>query len=387
MENKKAIDIKTMLKIGGAYASYQIGAGFATGQETLQFFGSWGHPMNFLVVFISTLMTVYFCISCFKTGQEMQFANPSECYKYYCGKYVGYFFDFFCILIVFGIAIAMFAGCGATINQYFGIPVYVGAIGLGIAAAGTVMLGLKRVVDVLGFLGIIIVGYVVVVGIYSVAVSPVSLGESMANMPQYVADGKVMQAGVLNVYNPLLAAIFYAGLCLIVAVPFLIALGKQTHNYKESIVSGVFSGIFFHLGLLLVLVAIMTNIGFIVESGAQIPLLAAVQHMFPQIAWTFAIILVLGIYTTITGYLWTISGRFAEDKSTKSRIIVAALTVAGIFGGSVIPFGQIINILYPTSGLVGCIFIVFIIVKDVKKYLAKKKATEDQTVGENVVEA
>ncbi len=366
------LSIKKMLMVGGAYASYTIGAGFATGQEVLQFFGGWGTSANYLAVLISLIMTIYFTTSCYVTGQVQQFENSSECYGYYCGKYVGYFFDFFCLLNVFGIAIAMFSGCGATINQYFGIPVYIGALMLGIVSAGTVMLGLKRVVDVLGLLGIAIIAYVIVIGIYAAAANPVALTESVENIPQYIADGRVMQAGVLGVHNPVLSALFYAGLCLIVSVPFLVSLGKQTASRREALTSGIFSGLFFHAGLLLVLIAVLLNIDLIVETGAQIPLLAAMQHMLPRIAWSFAIILILGIYTTITGYLWLVSGRFAEDKSKKARIITAVLTGAGIFGGAFIPFNQIINILYPISGLLGCIFVVFIIVKDIKVYLAKK---------------
>ncbi|MBR0598080.1 hypothetical protein [Sinanaerobacter chloroacetimidivorans] len=378
MENERTVNITNMIKIGGAYASYTIGAGFATGQEVLQFFGSWGNPANFLAVFVSMVMTVYFTVSCYRTGQEKQFGNPSECYAYYCGKYVGYFFDFFCLIIVFGIAIAMFAGCGATINQYFGIPVYIGAILLGVFAGGTVMLGLKKVVNVLGFLGIVIIVYVVVIGIYALARNPVGMAESTARLPEYLSAGKVLRAGVFGIYNPVLSALFYAGLCLIVSIPFLISLGKQTTNQKEALTSGIFSGIFFHAGVLLVLIAILINLDSIIETGGQIPLLSAMQNMIPELSWSFAIILILGIFTTITGYLWLISGRFAEDKSTKSRIITAAVTIAGIFGGAFIPFNQIINILYPFSGLVGCAFLIFIIVKDVKIYSEKKKTSEPQ---------
>lgn len=33
---------KNVLTIGGAYTAYCIGAGFASGQETLQYYASWG---------------------------------------------------------------------------------------------------------------------------------------------------------------------------------------------------------------------------------------------------------------------------------------------------------------------------------------------------------
>lgn len=371
--NDNKVSIKSVLMVGGAYASYTIGSGFATGQEVLQFFGSWGHPFQYLTVLVSMIMTIYFTSSCYKTGQKMSFEKASDCYTYYCGKYVGYFFDFFSLILVFGILISMFAGCGSTIEQYFGIPKYVGAIGMGIIAAVVVMSGLRRVEQVLGCLGVVIIGYVIVIGIYALATSDVGMSEATKNLPQYVESGEVLQAGVFGIHNWVLSALTYAGVCLIVSVPFLVSLGKGTKNQKEALAGGLFSGIFFHAGVLLVASAVLLNLDAIIEKGAQVPLLASMQEMIPSLAWTFAIILVAGIFTTVIGYLWLISGRFAEDKSLKQRIIVAVLVVAGVFGGSIIPFNLIINILYPFAGFVGIIFMIFIIVRDIRNASEKKK--------------
>ncbi|MBR6701228.1 MAG: hypothetical protein IKL72_05815 [Firmicutes bacterium] len=373
LNENKGVSIKTMLMVGGAYASYTIGSGFATGQEVLQFFGSWGHPLQYATVLVSMIMTIYFTSSCYKTGQRMSFDNASDCYRYYCGKYVGYFFDFFSLILVFGILISMFAGCGSTIEQYFGIPKYVGAVGMGIVAAIVVMSGLRRVEQVLGFLGVVIIGYVIIIGIYAAATSGTNFAEATANLPQYVEEGAVLQAGVFGIKHWFLSALTYGGVCLIVSVPFLVSLGKGTKNQGEALAGGIFSGIFFHAGVLLVVVAVLFNLDSIVQNGAQVPLLAAMQNMMPKIAWTFAIVLVLGIFTTVIGYLWLVSGRFAEDKSKKQRIIVACLVVAGVFGGSIIPFNLIINVLYPFAGFCGVVFCIFIIARDIRNASAKKK--------------
>lgn len=370
-EKKSSISIKCMLMTAGAYASYTIGSGFATGQEVLQFFGSWGHP--FLTVLVSLLMTIYFSTKCYTTGEKMAFERPNDCYKYFCGKHLAYFFDFFTIILVFGVLISMFAGCGATIEQYFGIPKYIGAIMLGVAAAIVVMLGLRRVEQVLGCLGVIIIIYVVIIGIYAVATSGTTLAEATANLPQHVENGEVLQAGVFGIHNWVLSALTYGGICLLTGFPFFVSLGKSLHNRKEAVASGIFSGIFFHMGVLLVVMAILLNLDKIIEIGAQVPLLASMQIMMPKIAWTFAIVLVLGIFTTVVGYLWLISGRFAEDKSTKSRIIVAVLVVAGIFGGSFIPFSLIINVFYPFAGFVGFVIMLFMIGKDIKGKVSGNK--------------
>ena len=40
---------KNVLTIGGAYTAYCIGAGFASGQETLQYYASWGGIYPFVL--------------------------------------------------------------------------------------------------------------------------------------------------------------------------------------------------------------------------------------------------------------------------------------------------------------------------------------------------
>lgn len=55
-------------------------------------------------------------------------------------------------------------------------------------------IGLEKVTDVLGVSGIIIIGFVVAVGIYTMVTSDVSLLEAEKNVPQYAAEGKILQA-------------------------------------------------------------------------------------------------------------------------------------------------------------------------------------------------
>ena len=61
---------------------------------------------------------------------------------------------------------------------------------------------------------------------------------------------------------------------------------------------------------------------------AQVPMLAAIQNMLPILALPFSIIL-LGVFTTITGCLWAIGRRFAEDRAKKQAIIVVSVAVPG----------------------------------------------------------
>ena len=71
--------------------------------------------------------------------------------------------------------------------------------------------------------------------------------------------------------------------------------------------------------------------------------------------------------------LLSLGGAFAPDQSTKQRIIVVTALV-GIFAGSVIPFGTIINVLYPFAGCIGVVLFVIVIVNDFVRWRRGKKA-------------
>lgn len=72
--------------------------------------------------------------------------------------------------------------------------------------------------------------------------------------------------------------------------------------------------------------------------------------------------------------LLSAGGAFAPDKSTKQRIIIVVTALDGIFAGSVIPFGTIINVLYPFAGCIGVVLFVIVIVNDFVRWRRGKKA-------------
>ncbi len=361
-----------MLSVGGAFAAYHIGSGFASGQEVLQFFGSWGGVWAFITPLIPMMFIFIYAVSTFRSGLLQSFENPSDAYAWYCGRWVAKFMDIFSIIMIAGIGLVMFSGCGATLQQYLGVPQYVGAIGLGVISVFVVWFGLEKVTDVLGVSGIIIIFFVVAVGIYTMVTSDVSLLEAESNVPTYVAEGKILQASLFGIKSPFVAGLFYGGMTLLDGFPFMIALSKRIRSRKEVVGCAAMASVLFTLGVMLVSFTVLTEIDYVIESGTQVPTLAIVSKKLPWLSFPFTLVIVAGIFTTIVGYLWIIGRRFAPDKSTKQRIIIVATTLVGIFSGSLIPFGTLINILYPFAGCIGVVLFVIIIVNDFVRWQRKK---------------
>lgn len=103
-----------------------------------------------------------------------------------------------------------------------------------------------------------------------------------------------------------------------------------------------------------------------VVAGKQVPMLAAVQNLLPALAVPYAVIIVLSIFTSITGMLWVLGDRFSQQGTKKFYAIVLGTTAFGVVGGSVLPFAKIVNVVYSFFGLAGLILGVFVIIKSIQ---------------------
>ena len=71
------VDFKNVIKMAGAFAAYLIGSGFATGQEILQFFASYGIQGLWGVLIIAILFAIFGFVVMVK-GHQLQLALPSQ---------------------------------------------------------------------------------------------------------------------------------------------------------------------------------------------------------------------------------------------------------------------------------------------------------------------
>ena len=67
----------TILTVGGAFTAYCIGAGFASGQETLQFFGAFGGMYPFVLPVMQLILMFLFCYGTYRAGAAKHFPIPA----------------------------------------------------------------------------------------------------------------------------------------------------------------------------------------------------------------------------------------------------------------------------------------------------------------------
>ncbi|MCI8689736.1 MAG: hypothetical protein HFF87_05415 [Oscillibacter sp.] len=376
MSNQQRIDWKTVFKIGGAYAAYHIGAGFASGQETMQYFGTFGGIYPLVLPLIIFAVVVIYSISNYRVGATEQFEDPNMAFEYYCGSTLGKILNIFTNFTIALTSLVMFAGAGATVNQYIGAPIWVGAVLIGVISAFVVCLGLEKVTNVLGGCGVLIIALMALVGIYSFITADVSIMEGQQRILEYVEQGIFLQAQAFGGHNPILTTISFAGLGLGLILTFNVSLGKSCTNMKTCVASSICAAAFYVIGICTVLFTMLLNLDYIAEIGAKVPMLAAVAKVIPFLELPYTIIVLIGVFTTIAGYLWTVGRRCGEDKSLRQRVVVIVLAAIGTTVGSMIPLDRLVNILFPIMGYIGIVIFVLVVITEVKMKASRKPFPE-----------
>lgn len=119
MGNEK-VNWKRVLILAGAVIAFTIGSGFATGQEIIQYYTAYGMK-SILVVLVFAIAFLYYNFNFAKAGAEQKFEKGNDVYKYFCGKYVGTFCDYYSTLFCYMSFFVMVGGAASTLSQEYGL--------------------------------------------------------------------------------------------------------------------------------------------------------------------------------------------------------------------------------------------------------------------------
>lgn len=353
LDTVEKVSVLRVLSYAGAIIAFLIGSGFATGQEILQYFTSYGYWGVFGTGLLVLVLMTYVAVEFFVVGQAKKFERPSMIFHYYCGKHLGTFFDFFSILFVFLSFTVMVAGAGAVFEEHYGLSRYAGGIGLAVVVGISVWFGLKSLVDVIGKIGPLIVVVAIALGLLGILRNPGGIAEGNA----LLAGMELTQAST----NWFMAGLSYVGFCMLWLAAFLTALGKTARSRKEASSGALAGSIAFSVACIVVGLGLLANIAKV--GGTEIPMLVLASDVSPVLAAGISVMILAGIYTTAVPLLWTVSSRFFADKTPRFKYLTIALAVAGTVIGLVLPFSQMVNIVYVINGYVGILLLVLMLVK------------------------
>ena len=166
MENKKNGLVGKIFSYGGSYFGAVVGAGFASGQEVMQFYTNYG-VMSMVAIIAAMVIFIWIGTRFAEYGNELHTNTHGPVMKYLCGKYVGKFFEAAFLFFMFIGFSVMISGGGTTLFQYFGINQYIGRVIIAVASVLAVSFGFAITLKIGGFLGPIIVVFSILVALAS----------------------------------------------------------------------------------------------------------------------------------------------------------------------------------------------------------------------------
>lgn len=378
MENDKKVNWSRVLILAGAVIAFTIGSGFATGQEIIQYFTAYG-VRGILTVLLFAACFVYYNYNFAKAGAEERFERGNDVYKFYCGKYVGTFMDYYSTVFCYMSFFVMVGGSASTLNQQYGLPFVVGGLILAVFTILTVVGGLNSMVDKIGMVGPAIVILCIAIGVLTLTRDGGQLGAGL----EVIHSGAFAQAGKETIKsagpNWIISGLSYAGFVLLWFASFTAALGA--HNKKKNLEYGIYLGtLAVCVAIVLIMCAQIANINTAGLSSqgvfvwnADIPNLILAERIWKPFASIFAVVVFAGIYTTAVPLLYNPCARFAKEGTAKFKILTIVLGVIGLLVGLFLPFRVLVNVIYVLNGYVGAVLILFMLWKNIKDTFLHKK--------------
>lgn len=342
MKNKKI----TTLQVAGTYIGTIVGAGFASGQEMLQFFVSFG-KIGLVGLLIVTLLFIYFGYIIMELGWQLKVSSHLPIVKKVGGKYLSVFSDVVITFFLFGALTAMIAGSGALFHQEFNLNPHLGSLFMATITVITVLGGFDSIINSIS----IVVPFLILSAV-TVSIAAILSAPSLSDATLCCIERPIL------LRNWLWSSILYISYNIVPSISILGPLGKQAQDRKTIRNGAILGGVGLGVGAIAIFLALYVNASSI--EHLEIPMIMVARRISPLVQGIYAVVLSAEIYTTAVGDLYGFSARIC-DLNTKKATIVVLLCSCLAFLASFTGFSNLVKYMYPTVGYCGVLTLICLI--------------------------
>lgn len=351
----------TSLKIALAFVGLIVGAGFATGQETIQYFISFGSIGIWGAVLSGVLMTAAGAVT-IQLGSYFLADDHGKVFSNVAHPVISRFLDVSVTFTLFSVGFVMLAGAGSTLEQQFGLASWIGA---GIMTLLVILVGqldVDRVSSVISAVTPLIILAIVAAFVFT-----------LLNMPSELSslDG-IAQQSESPVRPWWLSAANYTGMNLLVAVSMCLVIGGSTPNTREAAWGGLMGGLIYLMLVIMSAVLLFLNID--VVGQAEVPMLAIFDAIHPVASTVMVIIVFLMIFNTAIGMFYALGRRVTVRAPQRYRPVFIVLCLVG-YALSFVGFSTLMSLLYPIIGYVGMFMMAVFVIWSLRRRVQIVKET------------
>nr|WP_047241482.1 hypothetical protein [Corynebacterium epidermidicanis] len=330
-----------------SFVGLLVGAGFATGQEVVQYFTSFGVSGIWGVMVAGAIMTLAGTVF-LQLGSYFHASEHNTVFRQVTHPVVSKLLDVAVIITLFAIGFVMLAGAGSNMEQQFGWPTWAGSLLMLVLVLACGMLDVNKVSKVIGAVTPTTIIAVLFIGIYT-----------MFHMPDDpVAMMELAGQTETPVSHWLVSALNYDGLALILAVSMSLVIGGDHLDPREAGRGGLWGGLIYTIMMGLAFFALLMHADVI--QGTDIPMLVILTSIHPVLGTIMALIIFLMIFNTAIGMFYALGKRLSAGHEDRYFPIFVAGCLAG-FAVSFVGFRALMAYVYPVIGYIGMFMVVILV--------------------------
>lgn len=338
-------DKTRIIEIASVYTGTVIGAGFASGQEMIQFFASYGIKGVYGIILAGLLQAVLGFII-LDIMYVYRYSNYKEFLYPMTGKRVGALLNIAVSFFMFVCFCAMLSGCGAVLRQQFNVSVQLGIIIMALACAFTFIYGVEGIIAANTLLAPLLLVGQILLGIYLIMVQDVGVFSALGTWRK-VSNNWVFSSLIYVSYNTLTACVV------------LCTLSSLLKNRKVARLGGLLGGI--ALGIIGLCIGIPILIHYEKIKGLEVPIMGLLLDYSLWIQYLYFFVLIIAMFTTAVANGYGFLERISDYTKIPWNRLIIIFTLLSIIV-SQIKFSHIVAKIYPLFGYVGLFEILLIFV-------------------------
>ncbi len=338
------------------YVGAVIGAGFASGQEILQFFAVHGNyglagalVATLLMSYLSSLI-LYFSVA-LKTTNYMMLVSCLAV------KWPAKIFDFLGMVILFAGLSVMLSGSGAVLCEYLGLSAWFGVILLAIINCLVLLGGLTGIIKVYSWLVPLKIAVILVVSLLVIIISYTGQG-----------NGFTGGAGIFT-KNWVTSSVLYVSYNMLLVVALLSTLGDKL-DFKTAVTGGIAGSVV--LGAIITMVTVAEIKLYPGITSYKVPVLYMAGTITSLLKVVAAMIIWAAVLTTAVANTHGLAARFANPGTSRYKLAGTVVTLLAL-PLAFQDFDKLVGNLYPAFGYVGLALMVVLVFEPILKSIEKLK--------------
>lgn len=343
-----------VLQVAFTYIGTIVGAGFATGQEILQFFTEYGKWATLTIV-LSSLLFVWLGTKMMLIAHDTGANSYEDLNRQLFGKKAGKWISFFTLFVLIGVNSVMLAGAGSVFVEHLHLTYQTGLL---ITLIGTYLLlgrGIKAILQ----MNSIIVPFMLLL----------SLMILLSTIHHPSASNFIRLESDHGMFATWLSPLLYTSFNLAMAQAILVPLGSQLKDRNVIKYGGMIGGI--GIGCMLMTAHFAMSAYMPGIQQFEIPMGSIAFALGAAIQIIYIILIFMEIFSTFVADIYGITLQVRQHIQVSPRLITLFIMLS-CYLVSQFGFSSLLSILYPIYGMLAMVWAVHLIKSPLGSFRGKQ---------------